>query len=115
MLALFRCLSCKFSFSPSLAELDKMGSPGRVFQTGQVSLVKPSALHIAPFPPIRVISQTCPIPTYHTNPMTVIYIAHSGQGVGKGPPFPPFNPLFLSPSHSMRTEKMKSAPTRAAR
>ncbi len=36
MLALFRCLSCKYSFSTELKDLAVMGAPGRVFTTGEV-------------------------------------------------------------------------------
>lgn len=36
MLALFRCLSCKFSFSPDLKQLAMMGGPGRVYHSGEV-------------------------------------------------------------------------------
>ena len=36
MLALFRCLSCKYSFSTDLKNLAVMGAPGRVFTTGEV-------------------------------------------------------------------------------
>ena len=36
MLAIFRCLSCKYSFSADLAKQDAMGAPGRVFVSGEV-------------------------------------------------------------------------------
>ena len=39
MLALFRCLSCKYSFSPDLKQLAMMGGPGRVYHSGEVRLV----------------------------------------------------------------------------
>lgn len=36
LLAIFRCLSCKYSFSADLSKQDAMGAPGRVFVSGEV-------------------------------------------------------------------------------
>lgn len=38
MLALFRCLSCKYSFSADLKQLQLLGAPGRVFVSGEVNI-----------------------------------------------------------------------------
>ena len=47
MLALFRCLSCKYSFSSDLKQLALMGAPGRVFTSGEVRLcAADSRLHL---------------------------------------------------------------------
>ena len=36
MLALFRCLSCKYAFSADIKQLSLLGAPGRVFLTKEV-------------------------------------------------------------------------------
>ncbi len=36
MLALFRCISCKYTFSTSTDVPDLLGAPGRIFATGEV-------------------------------------------------------------------------------
>ena len=39
MLALFRCISCKYTFSTTTDVADLLGAPGRVFATGEVRAV----------------------------------------------------------------------------
>ncbi len=36
MLALFRCISCKYTFSTTTDVPDLLGAPGRIFATGEV-------------------------------------------------------------------------------
>jgi hypothetical protein len=38
LLALFRCISCKYTFSTTTDVPDLLGAPGRVFATGEVRL-----------------------------------------------------------------------------
>ena len=39
MLALFRCISCKYTFSTTTDVSDLLGAPGRIFATGEVRAV----------------------------------------------------------------------------
>ena len=36
LIALFRCISCRYNFSTTTAAPDLLGAPGRVFATGEV-------------------------------------------------------------------------------
>ena len=38
LLALFRCISCKYTFSTTTDVPDLLGAPGRVFATGEVTV-----------------------------------------------------------------------------
>ena len=40
MLALFRCISCKYTFSTTTDAPDLLGAPGRIFATGEVTPVR---------------------------------------------------------------------------
>lgn len=38
LLALFRCISCRYRFGTNIAESQLLGAPGRVFSTGEVRM-----------------------------------------------------------------------------
>lgn len=40
LLALFRCLSCRYNFSTTTAAPDLLGAPGRVFATAEVTSMR---------------------------------------------------------------------------
>ena len=41
LIALFRCISCRYNFSTTTNAPDLLGAPGRVFATGEVRGVNP--------------------------------------------------------------------------
>lgn len=48
LLALFRCISCRYCFGTTLDAPELMGAPGRVYATGEVRRLKPLELRSKP-------------------------------------------------------------------